>query len=191
MWSMRLPTAERIKREDIPRAVVLALAGRPTSRPSCFGRNAPAAAALFFLSLSLPLYVPDSSNILASLHFSYPVLCTRLGLFLSLHLPLSSAGRQAGRLHSYSPLYPSPYPPSVLPVCPATSLLAFELSRDLELSSRIGTRDALRVSFLIPLTLALFSLSLPLFPTRFVAINIRRDVIFNSVSRPTCTCVVK
>lgn len=46
---------ERLKREDILRAVVLALAGRPTSRPSCFGRNAPAAAAAAVLSPSLSL----------------------------------------------------------------------------------------------------------------------------------------
>jgi len=72
------------------------------------------------------------------------------------------AGRQAGRQVGYTVTALSilllirllcyPYVPRLL--------LAFELSRDLELSSRIGTRDALRVSFLIPLTLALFSLSL-------------------------------
>lgn len=52
---------EKIKREDIPGAVVLALAGRPTSRPSCFGRNAPVAAA-FAPRLSSPSAGCASSN---------------------------------------------------------------------------------------------------------------------------------
>lgn len=93
LWSMRLSTAERIKREDIPRAVVLALAGRPTSRPSCFGRNAPAAAALFFLSLYLPLAF--QTRLIYWHRSTSTTLCyvQDSRLFLSLHLPLSSAGR--------------------------------------------------------------------------------------------------
>lgn len=53
----------------------------------------------FSFSFSLSLTFSDSSNTSATLHFSYPVLCTRLGLFLSLHLLLSSkAGRQITQL---------------------------------------------------------------------------------------------
>lgn len=66
---------KRIKREDIPRAVVLALAGRPTSRPSCFGRNAPdAAAAALSPSLSPFGFGLGLMHHASSLHFSYPML---------------------------------------------------------------------------------------------------------------------
>lgn len=75
---------------------------------------------------------------------------------LAVSLPPVAHGQARQVTHSYSPF--CPYPPSVLP---ATSLLAFELSRD---SSAIVARsscerDASLLSF-IPLTLALFSLSL-------------------------------
>lgn len=93
-----------IKREDIPRAVVLALAGRLTSRPSCFGRNAPATAALSPISFS----GYASSNVP---HRSTSLPRTKVALELPLSLSLSSSpsielwklqSRQVTQLYSLS-----------------------------------------------------------------------------------------
>lgn len=96
----RAAKMERIKREDIPRAVVLALAGRPTSRPSCFGRNAPAVASATAALSSSPSAAPGSSN--APRRSTSATLCggfcvrTRLFLFLPSRHSHGSRQAQAG-----------------------------------------------------------------------------------------------
>lgn len=163
---------ERIKREDIPWAVVLALAGRPTSRPSCFGRNAPAAAAALSPSLSLFLSLSSASGSsnashASSLHFNYPVLwrlCTETRLFLSLFICRSIHGQTSYTVTAISiPLFIRlPCYPCVLRLRDSSAPLS-----SLATSSyrRRSARDAPLFSFLIPLTLALFSLPLhPLLP---------------------------
>lgn len=115
----RATKAERIKREDIPRAVVLALAGRPTSRPSCFGRNAPAAAALspslslphraeprlmhrvapLQLSCGLGRSFPSSSSLLFSAHpFLSSLFSSHLPLIFSAAAGCSAYSRQVTQL---------------------------------------------------------------------------------------------
>lgn len=114
--------------------------------------------ALSLLSLFLWLRIRLMHHAL-SLHFSYHVL---RGLFtdsvVSLSHWLLSLNSRADKLHSYSHLYLSLYSPSVLPVCPASPwfFFAFELPREPVAADR---REMYLFSFLIPLTLALFSLS--------------------------------
>jgi len=92
---------EKIKREDIPRAVVLALAGRPTSRPSCFGRNAPAVAALS-PSLSLRLW-SNAPCVVAPLQLPCAAETVyRLGRFSLYRLLLLNS--RTDKLHSYNHL---------------------------------------------------------------------------------------
>lgn len=122
---------------------------------------------LHFPRLSLRLWARLMHHA-SSLHFSYPVLRrlvyiadSAVSLSLSLYqlLPLNS---RTDKLHGYSHRYPSLYPPSVLTrvSCVLRPFFAFELPRNSELSSPIGARCAPLFSFLIPLTLALFSLPL-------------------------------
>lgn len=133
----------------------------------------------------------------SSLHFSYPVLrtvgCIQTRLFLPPHrlLPLLPLNSRADKLHSYSHLYPSLYPPSVLPVCPASPrfFFAFELLCDSKLSPPIGAR-CISLFFSYPVNpRPLLSLFLFIRFPCFVAINIRRDVIFNSAPLvDICSC---
>lgn len=189
LWSMRLPPYSQdgeAKKRGYPSG------GRPCPRWSahvkaillraqCTRRCCCSTFPVFLAPSSSLSSAPGSSNAPMRRRSTSATLChggcIQTRLFHSL-LPLNS---RVDKLHSCSHLYPSLYSPSVLPVL--SPRFFFVLSAPSRVSyRRRSARDALLFSFLIPLTLALFSLSSALF-TRFpwfVAINIRWDVIFNS-----------
>lgn len=108
---------------------------------------------LHFSRLSLSLRLRARSNapcVVAPLQLPCGgCIQTRPFLSLLVDLPLNS---RVDRLHSYSHLYPSLYPPSVLLACPASPrlLFAFELPRDLRCYRRRSARNAPLFSFSYP-----------------------------------------